>query len=222
MSWLYSASALCWLYSASALIPQALPSPSIPTLHEPSQAQTPRLFMKSRDAWAWEGLGYESTRAVEPNCSVGCLFCPILTGVGCHQYPRLIRGCGCAITMSHENMAGGRGKGEGEISGEFLAQIGEKLSSARLHTQLLQIGSGAPDLRGSVREDPAAQEARDLEACRKEALEDWLFELIIFSRGRVLSSRTGNADYYKSTCVFIKVQMLTQVVVLPHKSKCSA
>ena len=73
MSWLYSASALCWLYSASALIPQALPSPSIPTLH---------------------------------CCSVGRLHCPILTGVGRQQYPRLIRGCGCAMTMSTIRRAG--------------------------------------------------------------------------------------------------------------------
>jgi hypothetical protein len=105
------------------------------------------------------------------------------------------------VRLCNDNVAreyGGRadrGKGEGEISGEFLAQIGEKLSSARLHTQLLQIGSGAPDLRGSVREDPAAQEARDLEACRKEAAEDWLFELIIFSRGRVLAAGDGNLSF---------------------------
>ena len=48
------------------------------------------------------------------------------------------------MTMLHENTAGGRGKGGGEMSGEFLAQIGEKLSSASTH--LLRIGSGAPDL----------------------------------------------------------------------------
>jgi len=97
--------------------------------------------------------------------------------------------------MSHENTAGGRGKGEGEISGEFLAQIGEKLSSARLHTQLFRIGSGAPDLRGSVREDPAAQEARDLEACRKEAAEGWLSEWMMFSRGRVLVVGDGSLSF---------------------------
>jgi len=162
MSLLYRASALCWLYSASALIPQALPSPSIPTLH---------------------------------SCSVGRLHCPILTGVGRHEYPRLIRGCGCAMTMLHENTAGGRGKGDGEMSAEFLAQIGEKLSSASLHTQLLRIGSGAPDIRGSLRGDPAAQEARDLDACRKEAAEGWLSEWMMFSRGRVLVVGDGNLSF---------------------------
>ena len=164
MSWLYRniyiLHALCWIYSARALIPQALPSLSIPTLH---------------------------------SCSVGRLHCPILTGVGRHEHPTLIRGCVCAMTMLHENTAGGRGKGGGEMSGEFLAQIGEKLSSASTH--LLRIGSGAPDIRGSVREDPAAQEARDLEACRKEAAEGWLSEWMMFSRGRVLVVGDGNLSF---------------------------
>jgi hypothetical protein len=94
--------------------------------------------------------------------------------------------------MLHENTAGGRGKGDGEMSAEFLAQIGEKLSSASLHTQLLRIGSGAPDLRGSVKEDLAAQEAQDLEACRKEG---WLSEWMMFSRGTVLVVGDGNLSF---------------------------
>jgi hypothetical protein len=97
------------------------------------------------------------------------------------------------MTMLHENTAGGRGKGEGEMSGEFLAQIGEKLTSDSLHTQLVRIGSGAPDLRGSVREDP--EKAQDLEACRKEAAEGWLSEWMMFSRGRVLVVGDGNLSF---------------------------
>ncbi len=46
-----------------------------------------------------------------------------------------------------------------------------------------------------MREDPAAQEARDREACRKEAAEGWLSEWMMFCRGRVLVVGDGNLSF---------------------------